>query len=437
VGVAAGAVAAGQPLGTAALIPELWGGCAVLAAASGTAHHLSSHGWGPASIIVALVASWLMFIAAQGLWVSLRVPRLPRAPGPQTGTALVPEPARIAFSAAILKLRQRAMWPDKPLEFSSVDGDSTAQHYGVEAPRNSADDGSSDDHVMLLAVVSVWIAADRKQAQFRKFCTDEAWRGRGLGSSLLRFALHALRVQGVERVWCNARVEQVGFYARHFGMVEVTGSEFSRGGRDYIIMENCTLASVPVARRGHSADAGVKRHLRLLVFGDSVACSVGCRSNGRGLAGICAQALALQTRRNVDWTVVAESGLTASAMRGTLVPKLRSQTVDGGSDQSPPWDLCLLSVGVNHILAGHTPPYFATQLRELLDALGQALGPQCAVMLAGLPPLESFPALPWPLNMMLGFWASGYEVSDDYLATFCEHKRSYGSAWTAVPHCTS
>ena len=41
----------------------------------------------------------------------------------------------------------------------------------------------------------------------------------------------------MRRVWCNARVEQIGFYSKHFELVEMPGSRFEKGGREYVLME--------------------------------------------------------------------------------------------------------------------------------------------------------------------------------------------------------
>src|SRR5690606_4085494 len=51
-------------------------------------------------------------------------------------------------------------------------------------------------------------------AQIRYCAVDKAWRGRGVGEALIRELERAAAEVGVRRVWMEARVVAVGFYAR-------------------------------------------------------------------------------------------------------------------------------------------------------------------------------------------------------------------------------
>ena len=105
----------------------------------------------------------------------------------------------------------------------------------------------------LVAVVSCWVGhagdgqaaslpdGDREEAQFRKFCVRASLQKRGVGRALLGHALRELAEAGVRRVWCNARAEQAGFYARHFGLRVIAGSEFERDGRPYVLVDKALL----------------------------------------------------------------------------------------------------------------------------------------------------------------------------------------------------
>jgi hypothetical protein len=218
-----------------------------------------------------------------------------KIPPDTTTTFGVSPPLRIPYSLNILKLRQQVMWPDQPLEYSSVAGDEEKStiHFGIYVtspsslsssssssllPTNtkvptsvsSLEESNQSDKKRLCSVVSVWINEDGTDAQFRKFCTDTAWQGQGLGTSLLRYTFQELlgwnnssnnknnnnncttttstaTTSPLRRICCNARVEQCHFYAKPpFDMMPIDGSEFVKGGRDYRLMERVNNAVVEV-----------------------------------------------------------------------------------------------------------------------------------------------------------------------------------------------
>jgi GNAT superfamily N-acetyltransferase len=78
----------------------------------------------------------------------------------------------------------------------------------------------------LVSVISVFVEGGI--AQFRKFATLEAYRGKGLGSKLFAYMLKELETLLVQVIWCNARLDAMAFYKR-FGF-EATGSPFEKGG---------------------------------------------------------------------------------------------------------------------------------------------------------------------------------------------------------------
>ena len=144
--------------------------------------------------------------------------------------------------------------------------------------------------------------------------------------------------------------------------------------------------------------------LRLLIFGDSVAAGVGCPSNEDAFAGCVARALSSSTGRLVEWSVLGRSGFTAECMRRDLVP----QIVPEVDSNTPPFDVCVVSVGVNAVLNLHSPRRYSDELGGLLNALRARLGLRCAILVCSMPPMELFPALSglWPLNRLIGFYAS-------------------------------
>ena len=158
----------------------------------------------------------------------------------------------------------------------------------------------------------------------------------------------------MQRVWCNARVEQVGYYFRHFGMVEVSGSSFQKGGRDYIC--RCRSMASPSIQEASS------RPLQLLVFGDSVACGVRCTSNDAALAGACARCLATRSQRAVNWDILAKSGLDARGMQETLIPILQQQS----KSMMLAWYQSASTICFRHIFHQHLLLIFTIYYRYLV-----------------------------------------------------------------------
>lgn len=118
-------------------------------------------------------------------------------------------------------LRHRVMWPDHPKDFVRLPEDEKGEHFGLFA---------SDK---LASIVSLFITGN--EAQFRKFATEISEQGKGYGSQLLSYLLKYVSSKGLERIWCNARVDKTEFYKR-FGFIE-TESTYVKGGIDFIILE--------------------------------------------------------------------------------------------------------------------------------------------------------------------------------------------------------
>ncbi|WP_247236493.1 GNAT family N-acetyltransferase [Telluribacter sp. SYSU D00476] len=118
-------------------------------------------------------------------------------------------------------IRQRVMWPDKPIDFVKISDDDQGLHYGLF--RNER----------LASVISCFVNQD--EMQFRKFATLVEEQGQGLGTHLLNHVLDVAREKGIRRIWCNARRDKTSFYAR-FGL-HTTGTSFTKEGIEYIVME--------------------------------------------------------------------------------------------------------------------------------------------------------------------------------------------------------
>ncbi len=128
--------------------------------------------------------------------------------------------------------------------------------------------------------------------------------------------------------------------------------------------------------------------LSVAVVGDSVAAGTGIADHRQTIAGQLARRLHLRYGRPVAWTVVAQGGLTAGEV-ATLLE---------GHDEVARANFVVVSVGVNDTKDLHSDSRWTEELTSLLlSVCGQA-----QVVLLGVPPMETLPALPQPLARLLG-----------------------------------
>ncbi|MBS2213740.1 GNAT family N-acetyltransferase [Carboxylicivirga mesophila] len=124
-----------------------------------------------------------------------------------------------------IAIRHQVMWPDKPVDYVRLPNDEEGKHYGLFI------DGE------MVSVISLFITD--KQAQFRKFATLQRLQGKGYGTLLLEEVIHVARSLNLDKIWCNARMDKAGYYAK-FGM-KLTDQTFLKGGIEYVIMEKALI----------------------------------------------------------------------------------------------------------------------------------------------------------------------------------------------------
>ena len=144
----------------------------------------------------------------------------------------------------------------------------------------------------------------------------------------------------------------------------------------------------PAGEAGHFGDAAAIAR-RVVGIGDSVAAGTGVQRLQDCLAACCARVLHERTRQAVAWRVCGRNGATSATVVEELVPA------------APPADIYVISVGVNDVTRRVTPVAFARNVGAIHDGL-RSRSPGAVIVFAGLPPLERFPALPAPLNALLG-----------------------------------
>ncbi|KZK87037.1 Acetyltransferase (GNAT) family protein [Pseudovibrio sp. Ad13] len=116
------------------------------------------------------------------------------------------------------KLRQQVLWPDSPIERVMVPEDHQALHIGAFEEEN------------LIGVGSFFF--DLPSVRLRKLAVLPEKQGRGIGSSLIRFAANQPDLQKVDNIWCDARADAVSFYQRLGFKFE--GDAFQKFGVSYL-----------------------------------------------------------------------------------------------------------------------------------------------------------------------------------------------------------
>jgi lysophospholipase L1-like esterase len=153
---------------------------------------------------------------------------------------------------------------------------------------------------------------------------------------------------------------------------------------------------LPPASGPHEGRTGSgARPLRLLILGESTAVGVGVSTHDEGLAGQTAGALAEAMGQPVAWRVVGRSGASARKLVAEfigLAPPIEA-------------DVVVVALGVNDTISLSSSRHWIAALESLLQAVRRS-SPDAAVVVSGVPPIQHFPALPWPLRHALGLRAT-------------------------------
>ncbi|WP_271221935.1 SGNH/GDSL hydrolase family protein [Streptosporangium carneum] len=145
----------------------------------------------------------------------------------------------------------------------------------------------------------------------------------------------------------------------------------------------------------------------MAVLGESTAAGVGATTHEEGLAGCLARALAVRTARPVSWQVAARSGVNTRTTLAELVPLLE------------PADVVVVALGVNELLELNQPSRFGRELRALTAGVRERI-PGVPILMAGMPPVGRFPALPQPLRAVMGLRARALDrVIQEVAADIC------------------
>lgn len=131
--------------------------------------------------------------------------------------------------------------------------------------------------------------------------------------------------------------------------------------------------------------------INLLTIGESTFAGVGVKTHEEGVTGELAKFLSNKTNRSVNWEVLAQSGYTAKKVLTELVPKI----------PKTPFDIIVIGLGGNDTFELNRPMRWQKDLIDIIVEI-QKIQPQASIIIATLPPVGSFPAFLFPLNVVLG-----------------------------------
>ena len=152
-----------------------------------------------------------------------------------------------------------------------------------------------------------------------------------------------------------------------------------------------TVLRLPEANGERSGRCGDGNKLNLLIIGDSDAAGVGVDSQNDGLA--CQLAARLDIQHHVNWNFIANTGDTSVDIINELTA-LPAQ----------PFDYVLVSVGVNDVTHLTRSNHWVTNLSTIVELLNAKFSAP-KVLLASVPPMHLFTAIPNPLRWWLGLRA--------------------------------
>ena len=153
------------------------------------------------------------------------------------------------------------------------------------------------------------------------------------------------------------------------------------------VLQRTPRLPAPTGRAGRIG-VGLGSPLRVIGLGDSIMAGTGVREQCHSLTATYARLLQERMQRDVEWRVHGSNGATSASVLHKLAPAVPSAHV------------YLLSVGVNDVTWGVEADKFQRNLEALVRLLRRKAA-QSMILFGGLPPLNCFPALPWPLRSIL------------------------------------
>jgi lysophospholipase L1-like esterase len=154
--------------------------------------------------------------------------------------------------------------------------------------------------------------------------------------------------------------------------------------------------------------AGLSPSLRVVGVGDSCIAGIGVSDLGQSVTASYARQLQQRWQCDVEWRVHGVNGATTAAILHNIAPGV------------PAAHVYVVSAGVNDAIHGVEPRRYARNLHRVFVLLRRK-APQSTILFGGLPPLDAFPVLPWPLRAILAQRARALHETAVAVAARHEH----------------
>ncbi len=130
--------------------------------------------------------------------------------------------------------------------------------------------------------------------------------------------------------------------------------------------------------------------IRLLAIGESTVAGVGAENHAEALTGRFAKYLSEATGKTVHWHALGESGITVKNALKRLVPNLPEHEIN----------VVLIALGGNDVFGLSSPNKWRREMTKLLEILREKY-PHAEILLANVPMVRDFRAMPNPLRYVL------------------------------------
>ena len=152
-----------------------------------------------------------------------------------------------------------------------------------------------------------------------------------------------------------------------------------------------SLRLSPPSRQSVSAIEGKGKPIYLLLVGDSSAAGVGVKDIRHSLGGQLVEILAKNSGRPVKIRIAGCNSATAGQIRDFTIPNIEREQ----------FTHVILNIGTNDAKNFHTSMRFKREFGTLIYAINSRF-PNADIIWSGIIDLSAIPALPTPLNKVLG-----------------------------------